>query len=356
KNIEDNNEKYNIINKYYKIPSKVILDKYLNNYILKRLLGSQGSYEPVMNVVHLAFLWNIMSIQGIWFPSCGINGINDLLIRYITEHGGRIEKKKEVSKILIEDDRAVGVKTTDKEIYKANWIIADSDYKKIFLNLINPKFLPNSFLDMVKNTPYTGSELCVYLGIDSNKINLSKLRGEHFFYRSKIEPNNSNPIDFQNKDIEICLWSSKSDNLAPKGHISLILRVNMPYHYFKDWREGNFKRNKEYKKQKFELVNKLIKTVEKILPGLSSSIVQLEAATPLTYRDFIGRYKGSIAGWGRDTEKIQFNSKLLIETPIKKLLIVGIYSVIEPFLGGFPVSIYSGYLAANLILERKESK
>jgi len=45
-------------------------------------------------------------------------------------------------------------------------------------------------------------------------------------------------------------------------------------------------------------------------------------------------------------------TKLLTETPIQNLLMVGIYSVLEPFLGGYPVSMYTGCLAADLILEK----
>ncbi len=351
KKLRINEKKYKIVEKYYKTSSKVLLDKYIKNNSLKRLLGSQGSYESVMNVVHLAFLWNIMSMQGIWFPSCAINGINDLLAKNILNHGGEIKKKTEVSKILIEDNKAVGVKTVNGVIYKAKWIVANADYKQVFLQLVDSNYLPEDHIKKVRDTPYTGSELCVYLGIDPHKVDLNKLRADHLFYRSKIIPNRSDPTDFENKEIEICLWTNKSGKFAPEGYKALILRVNMPYQYFEKWRVGYFKRKNDYKEHKQILVKKLIGVVEQILPGLSASIVQLEAATPLTYRDFICRFNGSVAGWTRDTKKIQMTSKLLSEKPIEHLLLVGIYSVVEPFLGGYPVSMYSGCLAADLILE-----
>ena len=355
KTLHKHERDYQIIKKYSEIPIKTLLDKYLRNESLKNLLGSLGSHQPIMNVVHLAFLWNVMSHQGIWFPSCAINGINELLAENIVSHGGIIKRKTEVKEILIENNKAVGVRTTDKKTYKAKWIISNADYKQVFLQLIDAKHVPDSHLNKVKNTRYTNSELCVYLGIDPNKIDFSKMRADHLFYRSNLDRDtskNKNITDFSKKEIEICLWSNKSENFAPEGYKSILLRVSMPYKYFEKWRISDFKRREGYYEHKQELVERLIGTAEEILPGLSSSIVMKEAATPLTYRDFICRTQGSVAGWTRDIQKIRIKSKLLSEKPFDNLFLVGIYSVLEPFLGGYPVSIYTGCLAADLILER----
>ena len=77
KKVDTEHEKeYEIIEKYSKISCKDVLDKYIKDDYLKRLLGSQGSYQPKMSMVHLAFLWKVMSIEGIWYPSCGMYGIS----------------------------------------------------------------------------------------------------------------------------------------------------------------------------------------------------------------------------------------------------------------------------------------
>ena len=355
--LKEHRDEYEIINKYNTISSREILDKYFNDVNLKRLLGSQGTFQPVMNMVHLAFMWNVMSKEGIWFPSCGIHGINQFLYEAIVENGGKVELNTPVKEIIIQNNKAVGVKTISGQVYNSEWIIANADYKSVFLELINPKELPKTHLDVVKNSAYTGSELCVYLGIDPKRVDLSKMRANHLFYRKKIENLSVNgPEDFYNKEIEICLWSNKAPEFTPEDKKSLVLRVNIPYHHFTKWRLGGKKRKEGYKEYKKELALKLIQTVEKILPGLSNSIEIMEIATPLTYLDWGQRYEGSVAGWSRDIKKIRINTKLLTENPIKNLLMVGIYSVLEPFLGGYPVSMYTGNLAADLILERSKNQ
>jgi all-trans-retinol 13,14-reductase len=348
---------FEIINKYDKINSRDFLNNLIKNEDLKRLLGSQSTFTPVMNMVHLAFLWNVMSKEGIWFPSCGIHGINQLISDSIIKNGGEIKRNTYIKEILIDNNKAVGVKTDDDQIYYSKWIVSNADYKKVFLELINSKYLPTDHLNLVKNTAYTGSELCVYLGIDPEKVDLSKIRVNHLFYRQKIENNKTkDPENFANKEIEICVWSNKSSEFAPINKMSLILRVNMPYSHFTPWRLGEKKRKEGYREYKRNLAFKLIKTVENILPGLKDSIEVMEIATPLSYSDFTQRFEGSVAGWSRDIKKIRIDTKLLIENPIKNLLMVGIYSVLEPFLGGYPVSMYTGSLAANLILEKSENE
>ncbi|MBN1802669.1 MAG: NAD(P)/FAD-dependent oxidoreductase [Candidatus Lokiarchaeota archaeon] len=343
-------EESRIISESNSTSSRVILQGLLKNDGLIRLLGSQGSYEPVMTMLHLAFMWNVMSLEGIWFPSCGIHGINQLLADLIKCSGGEIMLNSPVSKILIRNGKAFGVLLANGKEYLAEWIVANADYKKVFLELIDPSHLTHDHLDSVQNTDYTGSELCVYLGIAPNKVDLSKLTTNHFFYRSKITQD-TDPEDFENKEIEICLWSNKSKDFAPEGKKSIILRVNMAYSHFKDWRTGEKKRKMGYKEFKYHLAKRLINVVEKILPGLASAIEVMEVATPLTYQDWGQRYLGSIAGWTRDLRRIRFKTKSLFETPIDHLLLVGIYSFLEPFLGGYPVSIYSGNMGADKILE-----
>lgn len=355
KRLKDHEQEFDLINKYNELSSKKLLNEYLKNDILKRLLGSQGTYQPMMNMVHLAFMWNVMSEEGIWFPSCGIHGINQLLHDSFLKNGGELKLNSPVKEILIDEDQVYGVETLNGQKYEAEWVVANADYKKVFLELIPPSKLPKNHVENVKNTAYTGSEFCVYLGFDPEKVNLSKMRANHLFYRKRIDLlKATDPEDFENKEIEICLWSNKSSEFAPKNKKSLILRVNMPYDHFDVWRTGEKQRKEGYKDYKKSLALKLIKTVECIFPGLNSSIEIMEIATPLTYRDWGQRYLGSVAGWTRDIKKIRLNTKLLLEKPIKHLLMVGIYSVLEPFLGGYPVSMYTGNLAADLILEQKQ--
>lgn len=342
---------YDIIEQYSNISSKDILNKYLSNSTLKKLLGSQGTYEPVMNMVHLAFMWNVMSIKGIWYPSIGIHGINEQLENSILQNGGEILLNSPVKEILIEDRKAVGIEIEEFKVFNAPWVVSNADYKTTFLDLLDTTKVPFDHLQTVQNSAYTGSELCVYLGAKGDEIDLSNLRAEHIFYRKNMKPPSpEEKVAFDKKEIEICVWSEKEPKSAPEGMISLILRTNMDFDHFHSWRTGVKQRKEGYGEYKQKLAKALIKVVDTIIPGILGAHTIVDIATPLTYLDWGKRYRGSIAGWSRDLEKITgFKRKVLVKTPIDHLLAVGIYSYLEPFLGGYPVSMHSGKIAAEYI-------
>jgi all-trans-retinol 13,14-reductase len=338
-------------------PCRLLLDRDIANTSLRNFLGSQGTSEPEMSMLTLAFMWNMMSEVGIWYPSCGIHGLSDLLAETIRRRGGQIRLDDGVGRILIKKGRVNGVRTESGKTWHAPWVVCNVDLKKTFLELCSPGDIPRPFLDRIAATPYTGSELCVYLGIDPNRIEWSRMRATHLFYRHREEAARGGPEgleDFENREIEICRWSDNADDAAPAGKALLVLRVSYPYGFFASYRTGEKKRKAEYKAFKSALTQNLISAAEKALPGLAAAVEVVEAATPLTYADWGRRYQGSIAGWTWSAEyERTFKSKLLVETPIDNLLMTGIYAATELFLGGVPTALHTADLAARVVLGEK---
>jgi len=342
-------ETYEIPREYSDAIAREFLDARINNPSLRNLLGSQGTSSPEMSMLNLSFMWNVMSEEGIWFPSCGIHGISDLLVNAFTRYGGELRLSSPVKRILVEDRSVVGVLTERNELLKANWVVSNADHKKTFLELIDPTNVPLDYLHLIKTTPYTDSELCVYLGVDPKKVDLTRMKASHLFYRREINPAKSqDPEDFDNQEIEICLWSDNAPDSVPRGRVSLILRVSFPYEHFAGWHTGEKQRKEGYREYKKQLAERLIQTVENALPGLSSSIEMMEIATPLTYEDWGNRFQGSIAGWTWSAEAAHsLPGRFLIETPVEHLLMVGIFAASRLFLGGVPTSMHTATLASS---------
>jgi len=339
---------------YSRAPCRRLLDRHLSDPTLKNFLGSQGTSEPEMSVLTLAFMWNVMSEVGIWSPSCGIHGLSDLLAETVRRHGGETRLNNGVTNIQVEKGRATGVRTESGEILEAPWVVSNVDPKKTFLELCSAPDIPRPFIATIAATPYTGSELCVYLGLEPGKVDWQRMRANHLFYRHKEVPIRAGSEaleDFENREIEICRWSDNAPDHVPPGKGSLVLRVSFPYDHFARYRTGEKKRNLEYRAYKSALTQKLIAVSENVLPGLGTAVEVVETATPLTYADWGRRYQGSIAGWTWSAEHGRsFEGKLLIETPLQNLLLVGIYAATELFLGGVPTAMYTADLAARIIL------
>ncbi len=342
------------VREYSGTPCRRLLERQLGERRLINFLGSQGTSEPMMSVMTLALMWNMMSEVGIWFPSCGIDGLSDLLAGTLKKHGGEVRLNAGVEKIMIENGKVIGIRTESGESIAAPVVVSNADAKTTFLSLCVRKDLPKGWLERLDATPYTGSELCVYLGIDPGRVDWRRMRANHLFYRHRQEDPGEETVDledFENREVEICRWSDNAPGDVPPGKASLILRVGFPYDPFARFRTGEKKRREDYAAYKTGLAGRLISTAEHILPGVASAVECVEAATPLTYADWGQRYRGSIAGWTWSAEYGQaFEGKLLVETPIENLYLAGIYAATELYLGGVPTALQTADWAARLIL------
>jgi phytoene dehydrogenase-like protein len=333
------------------IPAAGLLDRLIASVPLRNFLGSMGTARPEMSLLNLALMWNIMAEEGIWFPSCGVHGVADLLRRRVESSGGEVRLSDPVRRILVRDGRAAGVVTARGETLDSRWVISNADLKTTFLDLLDPRDIPGGDLEAIRSAPYTDSEFCVYLGLRP-EADLSAIHAEHLYFRREIrESGPADPEDFDNREIEICEWSRKAPDLVPAGRRSLLLRVGFPYAHFAAWRTGEKERKAGYREYKTRLAGNLVRTAESILPGLSAAIEIMEVATPLTYRDWGGRAEGSIAGWSWAAGTSEpLPGKLFVRTPVPGLLAAGVYAAAELFLGGVPTALYTGSLAADYVL------
>jgi phytoene dehydrogenase-like protein len=333
-------------------PAAPVLDRLIAGAPLRNFLGSMGSHRPEMSLLNLALMWHIMAEEGIWFPSCGVHGLADLLRGKVADFGGKVRLSEPVSRLLVRGGRAAGVITAGGETVEARRVVSNADYKTTFLELLDPSDVPGLDLGAIRSAPYTGSELCVYLGLRPERLDLGAVHAEHLFFRKEVrEPKARDAADFDDREVEICHWSRQAPTLTPAGRASLLLRVGFPYERFADWRTGDKKRRAGYREEKARLAGGLIRTVESIVPGLSGAIEVMETATPLTYRDWGGRFGGSIAGWSWGAGASgALPAKVLVRTPLPGLFAAGAYAAAELFLGGVPTALYTGSLAAELIL------
>lgn len=343
------------LNKFSQTPSGQLLRKYLKNKRLINFLGSMGTAEPDMSFLTLALMWHIMSVEGIWYPSWGIHGISDRLVEVIKAAGGELYFGLPAKKIVVEDGLAGGVVTEDDTKVVADWVVSNADYKTTFLELMVRGAVDPGFRKRIETVPYTGSELCVYLGLNPDRCDFSRMKATHLFYNPQNKGKDeklTESLGIDGREIEICRWTDNEPGQAPAGYAGLVLRVAFEYDYFARFRTGEKKRLPEYKAHKTALALKLVKIAEQVLPGLGEAIELMEVATPLTYQDWGHRYQGSIAGWSWSGESTAtFGRKLLLETPVRNLLMVGIYAASELFMGGVPTAMRTAELASHLILE-----
>lgn len=344
-------EKMEAVDKFAAVPGEFFVDRHLTDPVLKSFLGSMGTRPPHMSMLNMAVMWHLMCEAGIWTPSCGIHGLADLIKDALLGSGGELLLNSPVKGILVREGRASGVETARGEIYESDWVVSGADAKTTLLSLVDEEHLPTLFRENLRAVPYSGSEMCLYLGVDPVKIDWSAMRARHLFYQKRRrERDTIDPAEFNSREIEICLWSENNPSLVPSGKASLVLRAGFSYDLFARFRTGEKGRTSDYRAFKESLSQSLLHTAENILPGLHAAVEVRESATPLTYRDWGQRYRGSIAGWSWGIHnRVDATNSLLVRTPLSNLFLAGIYASSELYFGGVPTAMYTGLLAAEMI-------
>jgi all-trans-retinol 13,14-reductase len=298
--------------------------------VLSTLWGYAGLPSKRLPALLLLMMYGECCGKEIFFPKEGYQAVSDFLAKKILEFGGEIKYKTAVSKILIEDKKAVGVETATGDKWYAEAIVSNADTKKTFLELVGRQHLPQKFaLNVDAHTP-SASGICLHIGTDLDLSQLDLKYGSIFYHESWEDSNIfydkaiRNEIDLEKDNIILGLQASSllSESLAPKGintlHIAL---YPISLRYNNSFGIKNGARGDEYKAFKEQVADILIGKVEKLIPGLSKSIIVKELSTPYTFERYTGATDGAwYDGVFSINQKFQRSTS---KTPIENLYLTG---------------------------------
>jgi len=362
--------------------SEISASDYLQNLIedwrLRRILGSIGTREPYSGLPLLAAMWNLMCKEGIWYPREGMLSFCQRLVKAVAGHDdhhqigdtqrrsegiGEIRLNKEVTKIRVSRGKVLGVTLNDGTEIDTTSVISNADYKTTFLKLIDREVVPPNWYRAVSNARQTGSIFQLCLGVDITKTDLSAFEeAGRLIYRRKQEnliekklhwvSMEIDPDVLASQELEVSLWGKGWEMISLEGRAVIVIRTDAEYNHFSKYRLGWRQRSSKYQEYKSRLAQALIREIDHFIPGLEKAILVMDVATPLTFEDQGGRSGGAVAGWSWDYEDFRDDQpKELIRTPIKGLYMAGYQAFSALFMGGVPTAMESGKRAAKAVLE-----
>jgi phytoene dehydrogenase-like protein len=306
---------------------KQLLDKYLKDSQLKALLFANcGFYGlPPSKLSMLGSFANISFwTDGAYYPKGGNQVVPDAFVTSIKRSKGEILLNSEVTSIIIENGRAIGVATKNGQKYYATNIISNACATETFQKLVGADRLPAKFNAKINKMEPSISAFGVSLGLDDD---FKKSLNNSEDYEIIVSETYNQDQDFEwvlNGDIEkasffITLYSNVDSSLAKNGKFVMSISQLSPYSQWTRFENAYNEGNKdEYNKEKDRLASILIKRAEKVIPGLSKHIEVVEVATPLTLRRYTKNLDGAIVGWANTTNQFSPMDKP-VKTSIKNL-------------------------------------
>ncbi len=296
-------------------------------------VGSSPELSPAV----LCGIAHMQSSEGVWYPLGGTAAVPAALKKLALELGVEIETGVSVTRILVEDGRAVGVETSTGDRVLAGAVVSNRDSVRTYRELIGGE-VSRRFDQRRKYEPAC-SGVVLYLGL---KERYPHLLHHNFVFSAdpheEFEAIYSQGVPAPDPTCYVCAPASTEPAVAPTGGEALYVLVHTPYlrpgHDWKAMLPG-------YRKT---ILNKL-----KATAGLEDIEERIVTERVLTPEDIHERYQvlnGAIYGLashGRISGTIKPSNR---SPDVAGLYLAGGSAHPGP---GMPMALMSGWIAADAL-------
>jgi phytoene dehydrogenase-like protein len=243
----------------------------------------------------------------------GISCLVDAMAELIKEHDGNVITNNPVTKILVEENRAIGIVDNNGNRVSADAVIASGGAKETFFKLVGKEQLPADFVEKVEEMPVMDSVFMIHLGLDFDPS--PHLHGVcTYFYKTydfeKGIEEAKNGIYHEGRDgLVVHVPSLHSPEMAPPGHHAMTIYTICPDRL----KDGSWSERKD------EFADRLVEYTEQHIPNLRSHIRFRVILTP---EDFRSRTRADHHAFGGLAPMVG-KSGIPHKTPINGLWFVG---------------------------------
>lgn len=304
-------------------------------------------------IMHAAIMCHYES--GGFYPMGGGGAIVKAMTNKIKKHNGKVQTSTAVKRILIEvgkKKKAVGVELDSGEQIFAKRVISNADPGITYFDLIGKEHLSNKILKKLNKTKYSCTSLMLFLtvdmdvkkaGLDSGNIWLLSDKDFDAIYEDSQDEDILKNDEFPGMFIS-CTTLKDPISFDGRYHtLEAITYIN--YDAFKAFENENEQRSEAYLKFKEQIIEKFLRSLEKVVPGITASIVHKELGTPITNEYYINSTDGNVYGTEKSLKHIgPFAYKM--KTEIENFYLCGASTVSHGVAG----ASYSGVQTAAAIL------
>ncbi|MFX1423671.1 MAG: phytoene desaturase family protein [Promethearchaeota archaeon] len=318
--------------------------------VLSANLGYYGDDPYTLSLVFFSAPQGSFFKGGGHYIKGGSQSLSDYLGKVIIDNGGKIFRNHLVTKIIIKDNTAIGVKYIKKnqrETLEHQVIgkvtIANAAIPNVVNKLLGKAFLDTEYQHNVNSLEIACSLLCVFLAFSQPPSSIGNKNYSTFIYDKNLTLKDISSIqrsnDYSKKGFVFVDYSIIDSNLTKEGYVGVITTTD----YLEHWENLC---EDEYQVKKNLVQNVLIERLEKTFPGIREIIIYTEVATPKTIKRYTSN-PGSVYGFAQTIEQAGPRIRAIRKPPINNLFFASAWSGV----GGFSGAIHAGYTCALKILK-----
>lgn len=316
-----------------------ILKKYFKDENVFNLFDKLTSTYCYTNVEETpAILSSIMFVDnhfgGSYYPAGSTLNLVGKLEKVIEENHGQMIYRKEVEKIIVENNKANKVKLDDGTIISGKYIINSGNVWNLYNKLLKDN-ISEDIKTWANNLEKSYPSVVLFALVKEEAIPEGTL---------PIEMIIGNKTKLDEGEVTVYILSIDDKTLCEKGYHT-IFAIGPT---FKQWPKG-FKNNyntKAYREMKEVEKYRMLDILEKRFPSFKENLCHVEVSTPTTLNRYVLKEDGSVAGPKQKLGQHMLK-RLKIKSEINNLFNCGESTVMGT---GTPAVTVSGISAANLIL------
>jgi phytoene dehydrogenase-like protein len=268
------------------------------------------------------------------------------LISYIQQRyldlGGELHLKAKVEKILVENDKAVGVSLSDGKQHRGDIVISTADGHATIFDMLEGRYVNDKINSYYEDLPLR--EPLVYIGLGVNRKFdevPSTTEGLHFPINEPViiagKEHNTLGVQIFNFD----------PTMAPEG--KTVIRVYFITEY--DYWENLYQEPERYKAEKGRIADEVVARLDDRFPGLADRVEMRDIATPMTWVRYTGNWRGAYEGW-MITPKTMMHQWSKTLPGLDNFYMAGQWVVI----GSMPTAVISGRQTVQMICKKDKKK
>jgi phytoene dehydrogenase-like protein len=306
--------------------AQAVTDRFLHLAVL-HLFAPDVPYLFVLMILANLANGELAGIEG------GSAGFAEAIERRYRALGGEISYRTDVRQIVVENDRAIGVKLADGTVHRADVVVSAADGRSTIFDMLGGRYVDAGVRHRYNAWPIFDPLVVVDFGVakawpasaDATSVFLER------------------PMMVAGQPVGEFFVRTFSDYpaFAPAGHSVVQVLVNTDWHAWNRLAQDR----QAYEAEKERFATDLAVRLEPYLPGIRGAIREVDVATPLTFWRYTRNYRGAFEGF-------MMTPKTMTTRVPKTLPGLGNFYMagqwVEPG-GGLPAVIASGKNVVRLI-------
>ena len=269
-----------VIGRYGKMTLEQFAKEFRNPFLRRVFPTVQYDFPNIPMMVHLNFLAGSHNRTLGWPVGGSLAFARAIEARY-RGLKGQVQYNSRVSKILVEGDRAVGVRLANGSEHRADVVVAAADGHSTIFDMLSGEYVDGRVKSYYEN-PVDYCEMTLQVSYGVARDMSGEPHSLTYFLRSPVHLLDR---DIDRLDVEIFNFDP---TLAPPGKTVVKVMFGSRYSF---WRELARDRRR-YQDEKARIAAAVIALLEERFPGFSAQVEMTDVATPLTTERYTGNWRG----------------------------------------------------------------